>query len=82
MVAGKPVAPMQGQLIPMAVPLGAPRQQGGIPPPHTLHIPATGPSASTLPGVSDIDTSTPVDRVSSPKSHKQVELCNCVVSKT
>ena len=47
------MAPVHGQLVPMAIPLGAPRQQGGAPPPQ--YIPATPPA-----GMSNMVTSTPV----------------------
>ena len=46
-------APVHGQLVPMAIPLGAPRQQGSVPPPQ--YIPTT-PQI----GQSQIITSTPL----------------------
>lgn len=40
--------PMQGQLIPMAIPLGAPRKQSGLPPPSALSTsPQQQPITST-----------------------------------
>ena len=47
-------APVHGLLVPMAIPLGAPRQQGGVPPPQ--YVPCT-PAAIAK---SCMITSTPV----------------------
>ncbi len=51
-MSGGLVAPVQGQLIPMAIPLGAPRQLTGAPPPSGL----VTPKAST-----HLVTATPVE---------------------
>lgn len=57
---------MQGELVPMAIPLGAPRQKSGAPPP-----PLSLPSTPNLPGTSPF-ASTPLEGHQTPRPQVSV----------